>query len=133
MVDGEDLDRFAQIGIVADFQQSADAIDTGYHEYLSEFVGNQAFDLIPGSELLDAGATASLSSDWDASPLLPLGTIQRALTRDTKAVPDQQTATAMSNIEAADALGHGDVTGSITVVHRPRLRKMTTPHLIRPV
>lgn len=115
LVAPDDVDRFAELGLVADFQQSADAVDSDYHEFLAEFIGERAFDLIPTARLLDAGAAVSLSSDWDAGPLPPLGTIQRSLTRETNAVPDLETAIALSTIDAAYALGHEDRTGSIEV------------------
>ncbi|NOX29102.1 MAG: amidohydrolase [Actinobacteria bacterium] len=115
MVDDDDLDRFAEIGVVADFQQSPDAIDAGYHEYLSDFIGDRAFDLIPAAKVLETGADVALSSDWDAGPLAPLGTIERSLTRTSNAVPNLEAAIALVTIDAAYALGHDDVTGSITV------------------
>ncbi len=115
LVHPDDLPRFAEIGVIADFQQSADAVATDYHEFLAEFVGDQAFDLIPTAQLIEANATVTLSSDWDAGPLPPLGTIERSLTRDANAVPDLETALAMHTIDAAYALGHHDTTGSIEV------------------
>ncbi|MGH1491822.1 MAG: amidohydrolase [Acidimicrobiales bacterium] len=115
LVHPDDLARFAEIGMIVDFQQSDDAVATDYHEYLADFIGDRAFDLIPTSRVLDAGATVILSSDWDAGPLPPLGTIERALTREANAVPDLETALSMHTIDAAYALGHDDVTGSIEV------------------
>ncbi len=115
LVHPDDLERFAQIGVVADFQQSADATDPFYLDYLADFIGNRAYDLIPTSQLIDAGASVSLSSDWDAGPLPPLGTMQRSISRDSNAVPDLETAIALHTIDAAYALGHDDMTGSITV------------------
>ncbi|MCP5035181.1 MAG: amidohydrolase, partial [Actinomycetia bacterium] len=111
----DDLGRFAEIGVVADFQQSADIVATDYHEFLAGFIGDRAFDLIPTAQLLDAGAAVSLSSDWDAGPLPPVGTIERSLTRDANAVPDLETAISLVTIDAAYALGHDDTTGSIEV------------------
>lgn len=115
LVHPDDLGRFAELGVIADLQQSGDAVTTDYHEFLFEFIGDQAFDLIPTVRLLDADATVTLSSDWDAGPLPPLGTIERALTRDANAVPDLETALAMHTIDAAYALGHDETTGSIEV------------------
>ncbi len=115
LVDPDDLGRFADIGVVADMQHSPDAIAADYHEFLAEFIGDRAFDLIPTAQLIEADATVTLSSDWDAGPLSPLGTIERALTRKSNAVPDVDTAVALATIEAAYALGHDDVTGSIEV------------------
>lgn len=113
LVHPADVGRFAELGVIADFQQSDDAIATEYHDYLAEFIGDRAYDLIPTAALVDADATVILSSDWDAGPLPPLGTIERSLTRDANAMPDLATAIAASTIDAAYALGHDDVTGSI--------------------
>ncbi len=103
------------IGVVADFQVGPESTSTDYHEYLSEFIGDRAFDLIPVEALLDAGAHVSLSSDWDADPLSPFATIERAVTRSTNAVDDVATAIELVTIDAAYALGHDDTTGSIEV------------------
>ncbi len=115
LVDPADVDRFAAVGVVADFQQSDDAVTTDYHEYLAGFIGDRAFDLIPTATLLEAGADVVMSSDWDAGPLPTLGTIERSLTRDENAVPDLETAVALVTIGAAYALGHDDRTGSIEI------------------
>jgi len=114
-VNPEDFERFAAIGVLADVQQSPDAIDPAYREVLGDIIGDRAANLIPTADLLVAGATVTLSSDWDAGPLSPLGTIERALTRDTNAVPDLATAIKLTTIDAAYALGFDNITGSITV------------------
>ena len=113
LVDPADLGRFAELGMIADQQQSQNAVETDYHDFLAGFIGDRADDLIPTELLLDAGATVTLSSDWDAGPLPPLGTIERSLTRDANAVPDLETAIRMHTLDAAVALGHDDTTGSI--------------------
>ncbi|MEZ5342921.1 MAG: amidohydrolase family protein [Acidimicrobiales bacterium] len=115
MVDEADIPRFAELGVIADFQQSEDATTTDYHDYLASYIGDRAYDLIPTAQLLLAGATATLSSDWDAGPLPPLGTIERSLTRDANAAPDVETAIELQTINAAYALGHDDTTGSISI------------------
>lgn len=115
LVHADDVERFAEIGMVADFQQSDDAVTTDYHDQLAEIIGDRADDLIPTARLLETDATVILSSDWDAGPLPPLGTIERALTREANAVPDLSTAIEMHTIDAAFALGHDDTTGSIEV------------------
>lgn len=111
----DDLPRFAELGVVADLQQSPDAIDPDYHAFLTDFVGGRSLDLIPTGHLLDAGAEVILSSDWDAGPLPPLGTIQRAISRRSNGIRDIETAVAMSTIEPARALGHSDTTGTLEV------------------
>ncbi len=115
LVHPDDVDRFAELGVVADFQQSDDATTIAYHEFLSDFIGDKAFDLVPTAQLIEAGASVTLSSDWDAGPLPPLGTIERSLTREANSVPDLATAIRLSTLDAAYALGHDDRTGSIEV------------------
>ncbi|MFD6656244.1 amidohydrolase [Streptomyces parvus] len=115
LVHPDDTKRFAGLGVIADFQAGPEAIDPAYHEQISESIGDQAFDLIPTAKLLDAGARVSLSSDWDADPLSPFGTIERAVTRESNAVDSVETAIGLATIDAAHALGQDDTTGSIEV------------------
>ncbi len=115
LVDPTDRPRYAELGVIADMQQSPDAIAPDYHDELTEVIGDRSYDLIPTADLVDAGATVILSSDWDAGPLSPLETIERALMRDSQAVSDLESALAMHTIDAAYALGHDDTTGSIEV------------------
>jgi hypothetical protein len=93
----------------------SEVVDPGYHEYLSKFIGGRAFDLIPVKRLPQAHAHVSLSSHWDADPLSPFGTIERALTRETNAVTSLKTAIALVTIDAAYALGQDDTSGSLEV------------------
>ena len=115
LVDPADVPRFARLGMVADFQVGPESSAPDYHEYLSEFIGQSAFDLIPVKTLLDSGAHVSLSSDWDADPLSPFGTIQRAVTRDENAVDTVEQAIELVTLSAAYALSQDDMTGSIEV------------------
>ena len=115
LVHPDDIGRFADLGVIADFQQSPDAIDPRYLDFLTDFIGDRTLDLIPTGSLIAAGATVTLSSDWDAGPLSPLGTIERSIMRDVNPVLDVGTAIALMTIDAAFALGHDDLTGSIEV------------------
>jgi predicted amidohydrolase YtcJ len=114
LVHPDDLARFAGIGVIADFQAGPESTATDYHEYLAEFIGDRAFDLVPTATVIDAGARASLSSDWDADPLSPFGIMSRAVTRDENAVTIEK-AIAMMTADAAYALGQDGISGSITV------------------
>lgn len=119
LVDPADLPRFAELGVVADFQVGPESSATDYHEYLSEFIGERAFDLIPLRALVDSGAHVSLSSDWDADPLSPFGTMQRALTRDTNNIDTVEQAIQLLTLDAAYALSQENLTGSIEVGKHP--------------
>ena len=113
LVDPADLPRFAQLGVTADFQVGPESTSTEYQQELEPLIGNRAVNLIPVKTVLDTGSHVSLSSDWDADPLSPFGTIQRAVTRPTNAVADVATAIRLVTLDAAYALGHDDITGSI--------------------
>ncbi len=115
LVDPADVARFAELGVVADFQVGPESSATDYHQYLSGFIGDRAFDLIPLKTVLDTGAHVSLSSDWDADPLSPFGIIERALTRDTNAVDTVEQAIRLVTLDAAYALSQETTTGSIEV------------------
>ncbi len=51
----------------------------------------------------------------DADPLSPFGVIERAVSRESNAVNDVETAIRLVTIDAAYALGQGDTTCSIEV------------------
>ena len=74
-----------------------------------------AAGLLPVQSLLNAGALTVLSSDWDAGPLSPLGTMQRALTRFAEPLGRLEDAIRMLTLDAAFLLHQGDITGSIMV------------------
>lgn len=114
MVDPDDVERFAELGVVADFQAGPVSTSAGYHASLRPLIGERAQRLLPIGELAASGALVSLSSDWDADPLSPLGTIAVAATREPNSVTAPE-ALAMVTINAARALGHDDSTGSIEV------------------
>lgn len=115
MVDKADMPRFAKLGVVADMQVGEGSTDALYHDDLYSVIGERAYDLLPVRDMLTAGATVSLSSDWDADPLSPLGIIQRSMLRSSQAVRDVETAIRLVTHDAAYALGLSEVTGSLTV------------------
>ena len=115
LIDPVDIPRFAHLGVIADFQEGPESTSTAYHEELATIIGDRAFDLIPVRKLLDVGAHVSLSSDWDADPLSPFGTVERSLTREANAVDSVRTAVRLVTLDAAYALGQDTTTGSITV------------------
>ncbi len=115
LVHPKDLSRFAALGVTADFQAGPESTDVEYHDYLAEFIGDRADNLLPTAKLLAVGAAVSLSSDWDADPLSPLGTLERALSRETNAVPNLETALSLVTLAGAYALRIDDETGSLEV------------------
>lgn len=115
MIAEKDMARLKALGVVVDFQVGPASISDEYAADVETLVGSpeKARRLIPVGEALDAGATVTLSSDWDADPLSPLETMARALTRARNAVPDVETAIRLVTINAAYALRLDKVTGSL--------------------
>ncbi len=120
IVDSVDITRFADLNVVADFQLNPGSLDTqGYIPFLEQVIGvNRTGSLLSVKTLLDSGTNVVLSSDYDAGPLSPLGTLQRALTRPDNAaqkVPDIHTAIEMMTINVAHHLHQENKTGSLEV------------------
>ncbi len=120
IVDPADIGRFKALGVVADFQLNPRSLDTvAYIPFLDEIIGEtRAGTLLSVKSLLDSGANVILSSDYDAGPLSPLGTIERALTRPDNAaqkVPDVETAIEMMTINVAHHFHQQTNTGSLEV------------------
>ena len=115
LVHPQDLPRFADLGVIADLQVGEDSTNVDYHADLSEIIGDRAYELLPVPSLIQAGATVSLSSDWDADPLSPLGIIERSLTRESHALESLETAIKLVTLNAAVALSQDTQTGSIEV------------------
>jgi predicted amidohydrolase YtcJ len=115
MVDRADMPRFAELGVIADMQVGEGSTDLAYHDDLFNIIGERAYELVPVLELLEAGAKMSLSSDWDADPLSPLGIIQRSMLRESHAINDLETAIRLVTRDAAFALGLSDVTGALVI------------------
>jgi hypothetical protein len=82
LVDPVDRPRLAELNVVADMQLSPSSLTDEYEESLLDKIGqDRVAQLLPAKELVEAGATLVLSSDWDADDLPPLGKIQTVLTR----------------------------------------------------
>ncbi|NKB23784.1 MAG: amidohydrolase family protein [Kiritimatiellae bacterium] len=113
LIDRKDRPRFKTLGVVADFQLSPDSIDPDYADYMEEYIGDRAHELLPVASMLDSGAKVILSSDWDADVLEPFEKIETVVTRATNGIPGIATAIKMMTLDAAYLLHHEDKTGSI--------------------
>ncbi len=122
LVDPRDRERFAALGVVADLQLAPDALAASYSQFLKPFIGaDRVAGLLPAQSLLSQGAKVVLSSDWDAGPLSPFGTIERALRRPHAPIEKLEQAIKMLTLDAASLLHLEDITGSIEVGKRADL------------
>ncbi|MGB1251089.1 MAG: amidohydrolase [Candidatus Promineifilaceae bacterium] len=116
VVDEADFPRFAQLNAGADFQLSPDSLTDDYFKDMAWLLGDmRAENLLPAFALLEAGAVVSISSDFDAGGLSPLGKLEAILTGYGDDAPDLATLVEMMTINAAYQLNQDDTTGSIEV------------------
>jgi predicted amidohydrolase YtcJ len=118
LVDERDWNRFAQLNVVADFQLAPSSVDLEYEEFLADvLIGSERANLLlPATELYEAGALLTLSSDWDADELSPLVKLQIVLTRPNgRSFDSLEDVIPMLTINAATLLGLDAVTGSLEV------------------
>lgn len=114
-VDPADYSRFAQLNVIADVQLAPSALGADYQEFISGIVGDRVQRLLLAGDLIKAGATLTLSSDWDADELHPMIKIAAAVGRPRNGLPDVKTAIEALTINPAKALRHAYKTGSIEV------------------
>ncbi|MGX5583326.1 amidohydrolase [Bacillus thuringiensis] len=116
MVEDSDIDRFAKLGISADFQVGHDFAEYPKQSWASTYFTNQQMKrIMPLGRIWKTGANVSLSSDWDVNELNPLVTISNALSIDEKGLSDVYAAIDAYTIKPAKALGLDNITGSIEV------------------
>ncbi|MCB4336577.1 amidohydrolase [Bacillus cereus] len=116
MVEDSDIDRFAKLGISADFQVGHDFAEDPKQSWVSTYFTNQQMKrIMPLGRIWKTGANVSLSSDWDVNELNPLVTISNALSIDEKGLSDVYAAIDAYTIKPAKALGLDNITGSIEV------------------
>jgi predicted amidohydrolase YtcJ len=86
LVDPADLPRFAELGVIANFEPLWAQLDPCQTELTIPRIGDRRGDLqYPIKALLDAGARISFGSDWPVSSPHPLEGIRAAVTRQTPA------------------------------------------------
>ncbi|MEM7344018.1 MAG: amidohydrolase [Chloroflexota bacterium] len=115
LVDPADYPRFAELNVIADFQVAGDWTLPGSFNFLTEFIGERAEDHIPVRDLYDAGATVTLSSDWDVSALSPFNGMANALLRDHQSLPNLDAVIEAYTINGAYLMRQETRTGSLEV------------------
>lgn len=115
MVNEGDINRFAELGVTADFQLAGDFTNPDYFYEMEPLIGQRAHDMLPVKDIYQTGATITLSSDWDVSTLSPFVGMQNALTRGAQSLPSLDAVIRAYTINGAYSLGQEDIAGSIEV------------------
>lgn len=111
-----DRDRFAELGVFADFQIAPSAQSGSYQRYIASLLGVRAPDLMPLTALHRAKAPITLSSDWDADVLSPL--VKLATVLEQHPSLSRADVLDMMTINGAKLLRQADKTGSLEVGKR---------------
>ena len=114
LVDNDDIPRFKQLNVIADFQPSP-YFTPSFLKSNEPMIGARAYEMLPMRELYDAGARVTLSSDWDVNPVSPLGIMQNALSLGERSLPSLEAAVKAYTLDAAYTLRQEKDTGSLQV------------------
>ena len=115
LVDETDRHRFAQLGVYADFQLAPSSVDDANIDYMFNYIGERAEQLLPAFELIAADAPVVISSDWDADELSPFAKIQTIINIDFDNELSLDQILRMMTIDVARLLHHENQTGSLEV------------------
>jgi len=116
-VNTNDINRFNELDVIADFQVAGDWTLPGNEDQLElSLLGYaRSSDHIPVRDIYNTGATITLSSDWDVSTNNPFVGMMNALQRDHQSLPNIESAIEAYTINGAFTLGHENRVGSIEV------------------
>ncbi|CAK3039160.1 Amidohydrolase [Vibrio crassostreae] len=116
LINDEDVPRFKQLNVSADFQVGSDYIAKHQHQWAEAFLGaRRAKAMMNLDAILKTDANITLSSDWNVHDINPLVGIANSLIMGKTGLTDIYTAIDAYTINAAKSLGIEDVTGSIEV------------------
>ncbi|NOI54249.1 amidohydrolase [Vibrio crassostreae] len=116
LINDEDVPRFKQLGVTADFQVGSDYVARHQHQWAEAFLGaRRAKAMMNLDAILKTDANITLSSDWNVHDINPLVGIANSLIMGKKGLTDIYTAIDAYTLNAAKSLGIDDITGTIEV------------------
>jgi predicted amidohydrolase YtcJ len=116
LVNKDDVPRFKQLKVTADFQVGSDYVAYHDHQWAKAFIGaKRTKALMNVSAIYDTGANVTLSSDWNVHDINPLVGIANSLIMGKTGLPSITAAIDAYTINAAQSLGLENITGSIEV------------------
>ncbi|MEZ8720039.1 amidohydrolase [Vibrio pomeroyi] len=116
LINDEDVPRFKQLNVSADFQVGSDYVARHQHQWAEAFLGaRRAKAMMNLDAILKTDANITLSSDWNVHDINPLVGISNSLIMGKTGLTDIYTAIDAYTLNAAKSLGIEDVTGSIEV------------------
>jgi predicted amidohydrolase YtcJ len=123
-VNQQDVPRFSQLGVIADFQMSdASAFPNTFDFYFGIYLSPTVLAQEPHRlrTIYDTGARVVLSSDYDVGSISPFLGMHHALTRGVESLPTLDAAIAAYTIEPAYLMRQENTVGSLEVGKRADL------------
>ena len=112
----DDVNRFADLGVVADFQTSGFFALPDFEYEMIPLIGVDRLPYFSNPRSIhDTGAVTTLSSDWSVDDLDPFVGIENALSKNHKSMPDLDSVIRAYTINAAYSMRQDDTTGSLDV------------------
>ncbi len=116
LIDPDDIHRFANLNVTADFQVGSEYIVEHDHPWAKLFLGAKRSNALMNLKaIFNTGANLTLSSDWNVHELNPLIGIANSIRMGSTGLPNIKAAIDAYTINAAISLGIEDITGSIDV------------------
>ncbi|KAA8670089.1 amidohydrolase [Vibrio gigantis] len=116
LINDEDVPRFKQLDVSADFQVGSDYVAQHDHEWAKAFLGARRTKAMMNLDaILKTDANITLSSDWNVHDINPLVGIANSLIMGKTGLTDIYTAIDAYTLNAAKSLGIDDITGTIEV------------------
>lgn len=116
LVNDEDVPRFKQLKVTADFQVGSDYVAYHDRQWAKAFIGaKRTKALMNVRAIYNTGANVTLSSDWNVHDINPLVGIANSLIMGKTGLPTITAAIDAYTINAAQSLGLENITGSIEV------------------
>ena len=116
LINDEDVPRFKQLGVTADFQVGSDYVVQHDHEWANALLGaRRAKAMMNLDAILKTDANITLSSDWNMHDINPLVGNANSLIMGKTGLTDIYTAIDAYTLNAAKSLGIDDITGTIEV------------------
>jgi predicted amidohydrolase YtcJ len=125
-VDEHDLDRFGELGVVANFQAQLFQRDAWSVEGIEGYIAPERMDnLYPAKDLIDGGAVASFGIDWPVTALKPWAALEQAVTREGQVSPAHAIYPGQLNADDAITLGQAYKASTIGVAYQMHMDDVT--------
>ena len=125
-IDDHDLDRFGELGVVANFQAQLFQRDAWSVGGIEGYIAPDRMDnMYPAKDLIDGGAVATFGIDWPVTGLRPWAVLEQGVTREGQVNPAQAIYPGTLNPSDAISLAQSYKASTIGVAYQTHLDDIT--------